>query len=96
MWIWKQEYRELIERAAAADGKVAVSEARIEALVLQLNTLARDAAEMKTQITGKPQSLPIFTFQREASAKRPADIDTGVSFDDMGDEAAHVAGFTES
>lgn len=96
MWITKQEYRDLIERAAAADGQVRASDARVEALVVQLNTIARDNAEMKTQLTGKPATLPVFAFQREASPRRPSEIETGVSFDDMGDEAAHVAGFTES
>lgn len=89
MWLSKQEYRELIERAAG-------SEARIEALTIQCNALARENAELKMEKTGKPQTLPIFAFQKEGSVKRPSDLETGVSFDDMGDEAAHQAGFTEA
>lgn len=89
MWITKQEYRGLIERATA-------NETRVELMTLHMTQLAREIAELKFAKTGLPQSLPIFQFQREATPKTPADRDTGISFDDMGDEDAHVAGFTET
>jgi len=88
MWISRTEYRELIERAAGA-------EARLEGMVVAANNLSRELGQLKYEQTGKAQSLPVFQFQKEASPKTPPDIETGVSFDDMGDEAAHAAGFRD-
>jgi hypothetical protein len=88
MWISNSEYRELIERAAASD-------ARVESLTHQLNVALHDVAQLKFEKTGIEQKIPVFAFQREASKPRATDLETGVSFDDMGDIAAHAAGFTE-
>lgn len=88
MWIARREYRELIERAAA-------NEARVEGLTIQANNLARDLAQARFELTGKVQALPVFQYQREASPKTPPGLETGVSFDDMGDDAAHEAGFRD-
>lgn len=88
MWVSKKEYRELIETAATAN-------ATAIGLTTQLNTMARELADARHTLTGKPQHVPVFMYQRTATPKTPPGLETGVDFNDMGDEAAHVAGFKD-
>lgn len=88
MWITKREFVTLIERASGAD-------ARIEALVMQCNVLARRAADLEQQITGKAVDLPVFEFKKAAARKPQTDWSAGIDFNDMGDVEAHRQGITE-
>lgn len=83
MWISKTRYTDLIK-----------AETRADWLVHQVNRLELDCANLRAQITGQPQAVPI--IQRE-STPRASSPDTD-EFQDMGDELAikHGAHWNDS
>lgn len=73
MWISKPRYTELIK-----------AETRADWLTHQVNRLELDLANARSELTGKPQSVPL--IQRE-NTPRPVSPDVE-SFEDMGDDNA--------
>ena len=81
MWISKADYTTLVDRCARA-------ETRADWLLTQVNLLNQQLGEVKFNQTGQATAIPI--FHKEATppvTKTPED-----SFEDMGDDAAHVEG----
>ena len=78
MWIRLKDYIALVDKAARA-------ETRADWLLTRVNQLELEAGDLRFQLTGRPQPVPMF---RKESTPRPDAPPNLESFEDMGDVEA--------
>lgn len=88
MWIALAQYVALVDKAARA-------ETRADWLLTRVNQLELEAGDLRFQLTGRPQPVPM--FQKAATPRPEAPPQVGESFEDMGDDEAvkHGIGWDE-